>query len=69
MSDLEQLEAQGVAELATSSDEQSLIAWNQRWFGKTGLVPLALKKLTELPGPERKAYGQAVNKHQKKKNI
>ena len=62
MSDLEQLEAQGVAELATSSDEQSLIAWNQRWFGKTGLVSLALKKLTELPGPERKAYGQAVNK-------
>ena len=62
MSELEQLEAQGRSELAEARDDAALHAWNQRWFGKTGLVPLALKKLPEMPPPERKGYGQAVNK-------
>ena len=62
MSELEQLEAQGRSELAEARDDAALHAWNQRWFGKTGLVPLALKKLPEMPPLERKGYGQAVNK-------
>lgn len=62
MGELEQLEAQGRSELAQAADDAALAAWNLRWFGKTGLVPLALKKLPELPPPERKGYGQAVNK-------
>ncbi len=62
MSDLDSLEQRGLAELHEHADEASLRAWNTKYFGKTGEVSLALKKIGEVPPAERRTYGQEVNR-------
>ncbi|HLN29899.1 MAG TPA: phenylalanine--tRNA ligase subunit alpha [Gemmataceae bacterium] len=62
MSDLASLEQRGLAELQESADEAALRAWNTKYFGKTGTVSAALKKVGEVPPAERRAYGQEANR-------
>jgi phenylalanyl-tRNA synthetase alpha chain len=62
MSDLAELEKQALTELNGCSDETSLQAWHTKYFGKQGLVPLAVKKVSEVPPADRRAYGQEANR-------
>ncbi|MFQ3594170.1 MAG: phenylalanine--tRNA ligase subunit alpha [Gemmataceae bacterium] len=62
MVDLSDLESRAMAELAVATDEAALRAWNSRYFGKEGQVPLALKALASIPNDQKKSYGQAVNR-------
>src|SRR5262249_22592772 len=61
MSPLEGLESQALAELAACADEPALRSWNTKFLGKAGELTLAVKKVSDLPPPERPAYGQKVN--------
>lgn len=58
---LDQLLQQGIAELHPAMDEASLRSWHSRWFGKTGEISQALKKIAEIPPADRKEYGQKAN--------
>jgi phenylalanyl-tRNA synthetase alpha chain len=62
MSDLAELEKQALAELNGCANESDLQAWHTKYFGKQGLVPLAVKKVSEVPPAERRAYGQEANR-------
>jgi len=62
MSSLAELEQRGLAELQACRDEPGLRAWHTKYFGKTGEVSLALKRVGECPPAERKAYGQEANR-------
>ena len=62
MSLLADLEQRGLAELHACADETSLRNWHTHYFGKTGEVSLALKRVGECPPAERKAYGQEANR-------
>jgi phenylalanyl-tRNA synthetase alpha chain len=62
MSLLAELEQRGLAELRSCQDEASLRAWYTKYFGKTGEVSLALKRVGECPPTERKSYGQEANR-------
>jgi phenylalanyl-tRNA synthetase alpha chain len=62
MSDLAELEKQALAELNSSSDETGLRAWHSKYFGKHGAIPAAVKKVSEVPPAERRAYGQEANR-------
>jgi phenylalanyl-tRNA synthetase alpha chain len=62
MSDLAELEKQALAELEACTDEAGLRAWHSKYFGKQGLVLLAVKKVGEVPPAERRAYGQEANR-------
>jgi phenylalanyl-tRNA synthetase alpha chain len=62
MSDLAELEKQALAELEACADEAGLPAWHTKYFGKQGLVLLAVKKVSEVPPAERRAYGQEANR-------
>ncbi len=61
MSELASLEQRALAELQSCGDEAALRAWNTKYFSEKGEVQLALKKLSELPKEDRRAYGQQVN--------
>jgi phenylalanyl-tRNA synthetase alpha chain len=60
MSDLASLEQRALEELKACSDEASLHAWNNRYFGKQGEVTLAFKKVNEVA--DKKAFGIQANK-------
>jgi len=62
MSDLAELEKQALAELEACTDKAGLRAWHTKYFGKQGLVLLAVKKVSEVPPAERRAYGQEANR-------
>jgi phenylalanyl-tRNA synthetase alpha chain len=62
MSDLASLEGRARAELALCSDEPALRAWHTKYFGKDGEVPLALKKISQVPAEEKRAFGQEANR-------
>ncbi len=62
MSDLSSLQQRAQNELAACSDEAGLRAWHSKYFGKQGEVPLALKKVADVPKEERRAYGLAGNR-------
>lgn len=62
MSDLTNLEQTAKTELQQCGDEESLRVWNSKYFGKTGAVPEALKKIGTIPKEERPKYGQEVNR-------
>jgi phenylalanyl-tRNA synthetase alpha chain len=66
MSQLNELEQQGLAELAAADSEDALRAWNTRWFGDNGLIKQTLKKIGEIPKEERPAYGQKANQLKEK---
>ena len=59
--DLAALEERAIVELRTCADENALRAWHTRYFGKTGEVILALKKIGEIPKEQKAAYGQQAN--------
>ena len=61
MSDLDSLEQRALNELHACGDEAALRAWNTRYFGKQGEVLQALKRVSEVPPAERRAYGQQAN--------
>jgi phenylalanyl-tRNA synthetase alpha chain len=60
--DLAALEQRAVAELTDAADEAALRAWNQKYFGKTGEIALALRRVGEVPPADRKGYGQEANR-------
>lgn len=60
-SSLDQLLHQGHAELRLATDEASLRSWQNKWFGKTGEISGALKRIAEIPPADRKEYGQKAN--------
>jgi phenylalanyl-tRNA synthetase alpha chain len=60
MNELDELETRGLAELAACADEASLRVWHSTYFGKSGLVPAALKAVGTHQGDKR-AYGQKAN--------
>ncbi len=62
MSDLSSLEQRARAELDACGDEAALRAWHTKYFGKQGEVLQALKKIGEIPKPDRAAYGQEANR-------
>jgi phenylalanyl-tRNA synthetase alpha chain len=62
MSDLAILENRGLGELHACADEGALRAWNTKYFGKQGELVLAVKRVGEIPAPQRRAYGQEANR-------
>jgi len=62
MSDLATLEQRALSDLQACADEGSLRTWNTKYFGKQGEMLLAVKKVGEVPPPERPAYGQQANR-------
>lgn len=62
MSELSDLEQRALAELSACADEAALGAWKTKYFGNSGDVTLALKKVGSLPPAERKDYGQEANR-------
>lgn len=47
--------------LPVQSDPE-LRAVYARWLGREGAVTLLMRRMPELPGPERKTFGQAINR-------
>ncbi len=62
MADLLALEQRATSELAACDGEESLRAWNNRYFGKHGEMAQALKEVGKVPAAERPAYGQEANR-------
>jgi phenylalanyl-tRNA synthetase alpha chain len=60
--ELSALEQRALAELHACADEPSLRAWHTRYFGKSGEVPAALKRVGTVPPEQRRAYGQEANR-------
>ena len=61
MSDLASLEQRARTELDACGDEAALRAWHTKYFGKQGEVILGVKKVSEVPKEEKRAYGQEAN--------
>jgi phenylalanyl-tRNA synthetase alpha chain len=62
MSPLQELEQRALAQLQGCSDEAGLASWHARYLGKQGEIPLALRKVGEVPLDQRRAYGQEGNR-------
>jgi phenylalanyl-tRNA synthetase alpha chain len=62
VSELEQLEATALNEVAAADDAAALDAARVRYLGKKGLLTQQLKQLGGLPAGERPAAGQAINR-------
>jgi phenylalanyl-tRNA synthetase alpha chain len=62
MSDLATLERRAKEELSACRDEAELRAWHQKYLGKHGEVPQALKRVGEIPKEQRREYGQEGNR-------
>jgi phenylalanyl-tRNA synthetase alpha chain len=62
MSELASLEQHGLEELGRCTDDECLRAWSTKYFGRQGLVTLAIKRLGEVPPAERRSYGQQANR-------
>jgi phenylalanyl-tRNA synthetase alpha chain len=60
--DLAELETRAVGELTACGDEAALRAWNNHYFGKTGELALALRRIGDVPPADRKAFGQEANR-------
>jgi phenylalanyl-tRNA synthetase alpha chain len=56
------LEQKARSELEQCSDEASLRAWHNEYFGKQGEIILALKKVGTVPPEERRSYGHEANR-------
>jgi phenylalanyl-tRNA synthetase alpha chain len=55
------LEAEVAAACAAARDENELRQTAARYLGREGSLTLLFKRIPELPGPERKPFGQRVN--------
>src|SRR5436190_22391861 len=62
VSELADLERQAMVELAACPDEAALRTWHTQYFGKTGAMVLALRRVGEVPAADRKAFGQEANR-------
>ena len=62
MSDIESLSAQALSEIASAQDPDALEALRVTLLGKQGSVTAQLKALGALPGEQRKAAGEAINR-------
>src|SRR5438046_627555 len=62
MSDLPSLERRALSALDACGDDAALRAWHTQYFGKHGEVLTAVKKISEIPPAERRAYGQEANR-------
>lgn len=59
--ELDLLEQRARADLDACTDETSHRSWNTKYFGKSGEILLALKRIGEVPPAERRTYGQRAN--------
>jgi phenylalanyl-tRNA synthetase alpha chain len=62
MSDIEQLSAQALADIAAADTPDALEALRVALLGKSGSVTAQLKSLGALPAEQRKAAGEAINR-------
>ena len=62
MSDIESLSAQALADIAAASTPDALEALRVALLGKSGSITAQLKALGALPGDQRKAAGEAINR-------
>jgi phenylalanyl-tRNA synthetase alpha chain len=62
MSEIEQLTSTGLADIQAASDHERLDALRVALLGKSGSVTGLLKQLGSLPGDQRKAFGEQVNR-------
>ncbi len=62
MSDIEALRGRALADIAAAGSPQAIEALRVALLGKHGSVTAQLKQLGTLPGDQRKAAGEAINK-------
>ncbi|MFT3761807.1 MAG: phenylalanine--tRNA ligase subunit alpha [Pseudoxanthomonas sp.] len=62
MSDIESLAQQALADIAAATTPDALEALRVALLGKNGSVTAQLKSLGALPGDQRKAAGEAINR-------
>jgi phenylalanyl-tRNA synthetase alpha chain len=62
MSDIESLSAQALADIASAQAPDALEALRVALLGKGGSITAQLKSLGALPGDQRKAAGEAINR-------
>ena len=62
MTEIEQLTRQALADIAAAESPDALEALRVALLGKSGSVTMQLKSLGALPGDQRKAAGEAINR-------
>ncbi len=62
MSDIESLSTQALSDIAAASSPDALEALRVALLGKNGSITAQLKALGALPGDQRKAAGEAINR-------
>ena len=62
MSDIESLSTQALADIAAATAPEALEALRVGLLGKSGSITTQLKALGALPGDQRKAAGEAINR-------
>jgi len=62
MSDIESLSTQALADITSASTPDALEALRVGLLGKSGSITTQLKSLGALPGDQRKAAGEAINR-------
>ena len=62
MSDIESLSSQALADIAAASTPDALEQLRVALLGKSGSITAQLKSLGTLPGDQRKAAGEAINR-------
>jgi len=62
MSDIEALTGRALADIAAAGSPEAIEALRVALLGKSGSVTAQLKQLGTLPGDQRKAAGEAINK-------
>ena len=62
MSDIESLSTQALADIAAAETPDALEALRVGLLGKNGSITTQLKSLGALPGDQRKAAGEAINR-------
>lgn len=63
-SELQELERSARAELGGCGDEAALRAWHTKYFGDSGIVKAAMRKIGAIPKEQRAAFGQEANRVQ-----
>ena len=62
MSDIESLSSRALSDIAAASSPETLEALRVALLGKSGSITAQLKSLGALPGDQRKAAGEAINR-------
>ncbi|MEZ6196133.1 MAG: phenylalanine--tRNA ligase subunit alpha [Planctomycetota bacterium] len=61
MSDIESTRSEALAALEAVADAAALEAWRLEFLGKKGRVKALMKRLKDIPGDQKRAFGQGVN--------